>query len=54
MRVILLVVGGVGDFEVLDGQPRDIIHGDLEVHRHRPNVLPAFRGCRLAKRDLGH
>ena len=54
MRIILLVIGGVGDFQVLHGQSRDIIHRDLKVHRDRPDVFPALRGGRLAKRDLSN
>ena len=52
MWIILLVIGGVRDFQVLHGQARDIIHGNLKVHRDRPDVFPAFRGSGLAKCDL--
>ena len=52
MRVILLFVGGVGDLQVLDSQARDIIHGDLKVHRNWAYLFPALRGCWLLQSHL--
>ena len=53
MRVKLLVVRWISDFEVLNGQAGHIIHRYLEVHRDRPDLLAALGGRRLAQGDLG-
>ena len=53
MRVEFLVVRRVRNFQVLDCEAGDIIHGDLKVHRNGPDLLSAL-GCRgLAQGDLG-
>ena len=53
MRVVLLVIRRVRDFQILDGQPGDIIHGDLEIHGAGPDLFSALRGSGLAQSDFG-
>ena len=53
MRIVILFVSWVRDFEILDLESRDIIHWDFKVHRNWSDLFPALGGCRLAKRNLG-
>jgi len=53
MRIVILFVSWVCDFEILDLESRDIIHWDFKVHRNWSDLFPALGGCRLAKRNLG-
>ena len=52
MRVILLVPGRVRNLQVLHGQSRHIIHGNLKTHGHWSDLLPALGGRGFAKSDL--
>ena len=54
MRVVLLVVRWVRNFQVLNCQPRHIIHRNLEVHRDWSDFFPALLSRGLSKRYFSH
>jgi len=51
VRVVVLFAGRVRDFQVLHLQAGHVVHGDLELHRDRPHLLPTFGGVALFQSD---
>ena len=54
VRVVLLVIRGVSDFQVLYCEPGHIIHRDLKVHRNGSDLFAAFSSCGLSQGYLGY
>ena len=50
--VVILFVSWICDFEILDLEAGDVIHGDFKIHWDRANLLPALCSRRLFKCDL--